>query len=602
MFGAKGVLVFDELGVNGRILSVKVMANGKVVLLAGFNTNMVRLNEDGSFDQGFAGDGLTPTSIHAGDLVVQGSKLLLVGSVGTFDSDFALERRTSSGALDTTFGNAGWVSTGTSAEADYGYAVALTSSGKILVAGEGYKGGIASALQFNLVRYSSTGVLDTTFGRSGIAHFSVNDQGDYFTGMVVQGSGRIVLAGSGPRGGNWGTYVELVGVTPEGKLDTGFGSGGEVITSFAGAVGAAASQVLLQADGKIVVVGSVQTAMDNYDFLVLRYTQNGALDPTFANGGVFMLDVDGGDVANCAAIQLDGKIVVAGGTDATLALFRLNTDGSRDMGFGTAGLTRTQLGSYETATDMALQQDGKILVATESDNQPALVRYNTDGSLDTSIDGTQGDDVLSSTARADDLLGFGGDDIITGGGGNDNVDGGDGQDYAIFSGSRAGYTVLVANSIITVTDQTAGRDGVDTLSGVERLEFADGYLAFDTAGTAGQAYRLYQAAFNRTPDVAGLGYQLNALDEGLALPEVAKNFIDSPEFSATYSALDDAHFVTQLYMNALHRGPEEAGLAYHVARLSAGASRADVLVGFSESPENQAALIGAIQNGMFYTL
>jgi serralysin len=81
------------------------------------------------------------------------------------------------------------------------------------------------------------------------------------------------------------------------------------------------------------------------------------------------------------------------------------------------------------------------------------------------------------------------------------------------------------------------------------------------------------------------------------LSQVAANFVASPEFAAKYGSLDDAQFVTLLYENALHREPDVAGLAFHVANLEGGMSRADVLVAFSESPENQAALIGAMIMG-----
>ena len=178
------------------------------------------------------------------------------------------------------------------------------------------------------------------------------------------------------------------------------------------------------------------------------------------------------------------------------------------------------------------------------------------------------------------------------------IDAGMGRDTVQYGGARDAYvlaqttdgTWTVKNNVLT-----------DLLVDVERLKFADVNVALDINGNAGQAYRLYQAAFNRTPDIGGLGYHMNALDTGLALSQVAQNFINSPEFSATYGALNTSQFVTQLYANVLHRAPDSGGLAYHVARLDSGVARADVLVGFSESPENQVALIGAIQNGMVYT-
>ena len=141
------------------------------------------------------------------------------------------------------------------------------------------------------------------------------------------------------------------------------------------------------------------------------------------------------------------------------------------------------------------------------------------------------------------------------------------------------------------------------MTNIERLKFTDVSIAFDTSGEAGMAYRLYKAAFSRAPDTAGLGYQMKALDDGLSLGQVAANFIASQEFQVKYGSLSNAQFVIQLYLNVLGRAGDSEGYAYHLARLDGGAAgRNDVLAGFSESPENQAALIGTISTGMVYTV
>jgi methionine-rich copper-binding protein CopC len=208
------------------------------------------------------------------------------------------------------------------------------------------------------------------------------------------------------------------------------------------------------------------------------------------------------------------------------------------------------------------------------------------------LSGGGGDDTVESGAGNDQLFGESGDDLLSGG---------DGVDVAYFLGNFTGVgtnSSFVQNSDGTVV--VTSPDGEDTLVGVERMHFSDVNVALDIEGNAGQAYRLYQAAFDRTPDLPGLGYQMNALDIGLTLLDVAQNFINSPEFSATYGSLDNTQFVTQLYANVLHRLPDAGGLAYHVARLDSGAPRSAILVGFSESPENKAAVIGAIEHGMEY--
>ncbi|GAB2588308.1 hypothetical protein GCM10027034_20960 [Ramlibacter solisilvae] len=205
--------------------------------------------------------------------------------------------------------------------------------------------------------------------------------------------------------------------------------------------------------------------------------------------------------------------------------------------------------------------------------------------------GSDGADNFTGTLGRDSFRGLGGDDVLTGGGG---------VDVAIYSGARASYAVnVVAPGLIQVADSMPWRDGFDTLREVERVEFSDFSLAFDIQGSAGQAYRLYQAAFDRAPDLPGLGFQMNALESGLSLAGVAGNFLLSPEYQA-YGVVDDGEFVTRLYANVLHRAPDEGGLAFHLDRLQHGATRADILVGFSESPENQALLLGVMQAGMAY--
>lgn len=210
--------------------------------------------------------------------------------------------------------------------------------------------------------------------------------------------------------------------------------------------------------------------------------------------------------------------------------------------------------------------------------------------------------IYTGSSGNENWTGGSGWDTFTGNAGNDTIDGGVGIDKSVYAGNRSAYAVSQSSGTITVADSVATRDGTDTLRNVERLKFSDVSVAFDVAGSAGQAYRLYQTAFNRAPDFAGLGYQMKALDDGWALVQVAANFLASPEFTSRYGSLDDTDFVTQLYANVLHRAPDSGGLAYHVNTLNNGYTRADVVVGFSESPENQAALIGVIQNGMTYTV
>lgn len=206
--------------------------------------------------------------------------------------------------------------------------------------------------------------------------------------------------------------------------------------------------------------------------------------------------------------------------------------------------------------------------------------------------GATGPDTLNNVERV--LFDDAGQGSVSG----RTVDGGSGLDTLVLNGALSAYGIS-GNGSGTFT-VNSGAQGTDTLVNVERLVFSDFNVALDVNGNGGMAYRLYQAAFNRAPDAPGLGFQMKALDDGWGIAAVARNFIDSPEFSATYGSLNTEQFVTQLYQNVLHRAPDQAGLQFHVNNLNNGLTRADVLAQFSESPENQAALIGIIQHGMVY--
>lgn len=222
--------------------------------------------------------------------------------------------------------------------------------------------------------------------------------------------------------------------------------------------------------------------------------------------------------------------------------------------------------------------------------------------------GAFGPDSLRSVERVlfDDqgTYGNGADAAVTQTGLERTVDGGSGIDTLAYSGARAAYTIgRTAAGNVTVS-HTGGLEGVETLVNVERLMFNDARIALDVNGNGGMSYRLYQAAFNRIPDTGGLGFWMQGMDGGLDISTMAQSFMNSQEFILTYgSNLSTQQFVTNLYQFALHRGVDTPGLNFWVNHLNAGnLTRADTLVQFSESAENQAAVIGVIQNGMTYTI
>lgn len=195
---------------------------------------------------------------------------------------------------------------------------------------------------------------------------------------------------------------------------------------------------------------------------------------------------------------------------------------------------------------------------------------------------------------------FAGNDIIKSGGsgGYCSINGGLGIDTVVYARKSADYSIkLDTNKSYSIKDNI-GSDGIDTVANIERLQFTDKTLAFDLDGNAGQAYRLYQAAFDRVPDRAGLGDWIDGMDRGMGLSQVATGFINSAEFKSLYgNNPSNAEFVTLLYDNVLHRAPDTAGYDYWMSGLSSGMTREQALIGFSESTENKVALMAFDMNG-----
>jgi hypothetical protein len=184
----------------------------------------------------------------------------------------------------------------------------------------------------------------------------------------------------------------------------------------------------------------------------------------------------------------------------------------------------------------------------------------------------------------------------------EHFQGGDGRDTVVFSGARSAYTIDVQpDGSITV----AHGNGIDTLDSIERLQFDDGTLAFDFDDAAGQAYRLYQAAFDRAPDAEGLAYWIDYLDDGtIDMDRIADLFEASAEFIRLYGTADSvsgAAFIELLYQNALGRGADADGFAFWLSTLDSGAiDRGDALAFFSESPENIDQLASTVTDGMWH--
>lgn len=175
----------------------------------------------------------------------------------------------------------------------------------------------------------------------------------------------------------------------------------------------------------------------------------------------------------------------------------------------------------------------------------------------------------------------------------DRINGMSSTDTVFYSGNKAGYRVDAFGNHSAVVNNSAKASDTDTITNVERIKFSDVTLAFDTNGAVGEVYRLYQAAFDRTPDQQGLGYWVRMRESGVSHNTVAASFIASVEFQNLYgSSLSSTDFVTRLYANVLDRVPDAPGLKHWVTTLDSKLlTREQVLISFSESAENKVRTI-----------
>ena len=336
---------------------------------------------------------------------------MVVGKVfpPTGPTDFALVRFHANGTLDRTFGDNGMVQTnfgpgngiGSSGQtsSDDATAVALQADGKIVVAGySNLRNSEFLDFDFAMARYHPNGKLDRTFGGDGkVTTDFRNGSDDRASAMALQEDGKIVLAGFSVNASDIRDFA-MARYHPNGTLDKTFGGDGRVITVFGDGFGQARA-IAVQADRKIVAAGSTSATLHGVDFALARYHPNGTLDRTFGDDGRVITDFLNGaaDEADDMALQPDGKIVVVGYWAPSSSIFdfavaRYNTDGTLDRTFSRDGkiITDFTTDTPDRAFGVAIQPDGKVVVAGDSDNDGlrnqtfdfAMVRYSANGTPD----------------------------------------------------------------------------------------------------------------------------------------------------------------------------------------------------------------------------
>lgn len=324
----------------------------------------------------------TRESDYVSSVALQSDGKIVVGGSAVVDDikQFTVIRITTAGSVDTTFGTSGFANTliGSTSEIE---SIKIQSDGKIVAVGSTTEGGQA---KMAIVRYNTNGTLDTSFATTGIVTKLI-DEGCAAYDVELQTDGKIVVGGVAVNGS---PRFCLVRYNTDGTLDTGFGTSGVVTTAIADrSIG---RSVVIQTDGNIVLAGYAITATTGVSqFALARYDTSGVLDSSYGTGGLVTTTIGSQAKAFSAALQADGKIVAVGSSDSDFALARYNTDGTPDTGFGTSGIVVASLNGSDELRSVKIQSDGKIVAGGVSGTYFALGRFNTDGTLDNTF-GTGG--------------------------------------------------------------------------------------------------------------------------------------------------------------------------------------------------------------------
>jgi len=380
-FNGTGIAMPD-FAVDGReIVHALAFQNGKILVAGGVGDDFFlgRFNADGTVDNSFGTDGYVRTDLggnndaaYAVALLSNGS--ILVGGKGGVDpAQAALVRYSSEGALDAAFGTNGVLLLGAQTQM-------IDVSGIVL---QGEKILIRSAWPCKISRLNADGSLDSSFGSNGTTETPV--VGSPYSSMLrLDGEGRILAGGIVVAEQD----MAAARLDANGALDSTFGDGGVATVQFATQMWSRADALTIQDDGKIVLAGVTDTGGSNYAFGLARLTELGEIDTSFGSGGTvtttFAFDTEIIDYeAHGVAIQPDGKIVAFGsgytetGSRGRFLLARYGADGSLDASFGSGGLVATvptETSNYGEA--MGIQSDGKIVGTGFSSVRMLLARYD----------------------------------------------------------------------------------------------------------------------------------------------------------------------------------------------------------------------------------
>ena len=372
-----GFITLDNQEKGDGVIQMIVQPDGKTLIL-GYSSDtsninqehvLIRLNTDGNLDTSFGEAGMVklPQYYHAAHMYdgYQGlalqsdNKIVIVGEMGEWQqTDGIILRYTTNGLLDPSFGNEG-ITTLITENSISNFKVGIQANDKIIVAA-------STNSDLILIRFEKDGFVDTTFGEEGKVIIGFSEKEETPAKILLQKDQKIIVIGrTNIYAGQKGEFA-LARFLPTGDLDEAFGQEGKVTTVIGYGEEAYPADGALQADGKIIVMGS---AMGQYqpDYAMVRYLPNGQLDNTFGNRGKTITNVSPyGDRGSAMLLQPDGKILVVGNSQewsSHITLIRYNTNGKLDYDFGDRGKQRPYLSLHGSRVASIALQDNKVILA-----------------------------------------------------------------------------------------------------------------------------------------------------------------------------------------------------------------------------------------------
>lgn len=625
-----GKLILPITLPNDSVSSMAVLADGKI-LLAG-NFSIIRINTDGSLDTNFSDNGRIV--IQANDTYYSGSSMWLQenGSIllsGSKYSDnnyaFSTINLSNNGLLDISNNNTGELITTTGLYREQAYNAIRQSDGKLLIDGyispeDSYIGGA----KHSLIRLNANGSLDSSFGVDGKYISPIKTSANRPTSIAVQSDGKILLADYLHTDAYSGSYdLNLVCLNSDGSLDISFGEAGSIAAQYTGFL---ALTLALQEDGKILLGGYYKNR-EYADFGIIRLNADGSLDTQFGNNGKVYIAVGlYDDIAQTMAVQEDGKILLGGyshnGKDNDYSLIRLNAEGSLDTSFSDDGKIIIPVGaSQDSINTLALQEDGKILIAGSSSSStnitngyalemtgytsPSVVRLNSDGSLDTSF-GQPADTLVSNIFTSNRLfvtqlyhdtlyrsperegLNFWQDHLDAGHISRADVVSAflDSSEFQDVTGGIIRLHLAFSGGI-TSPGQLAGLHDMMTygLSSLKRWTAGVAQTNYNQLPDDNFINKAYQDVLGHDASQYEYTFLTQQLATGTSRGDLLFQLVDSAE----YRAKTDADVTLALmYIGLLYRPPEQEGYSFWQAALQGGMDERVVINEFLASPEYQA--------------